>query len=135
MIDVNSLRIGNLIDKNKDSHTPDIKNGVHVYLPMIVTGGLISELSLNDNLKSHYSPIPLSEEWLKKGGCKDKEDFADGIGRYTWWENIDYGYSITKVADSLYSIQDCQCHPFKYLHQWQNIHYLITGEELKIIDK
>jgi len=130
MIDARELRIGNIVEPITMS-------------PIMVTGitqqktldGIFTLIFVDYGesfLQEHLNPVPLTEEWMLRFSMIEKDGFADGIGSYNFWDNEEFGYCLVNLAEGLYGVQDCQCHPFRYVHQFQNVHFLITGKELTI---
>lgn len=64
MIDSKELRIGNLIERNHNSHRPSFEETGKEWEPTIVNGKLIFLFEDNPILCSHYNYIELSEQWL-----------------------------------------------------------------------
>lgn len=72
----------------------------------------------------YIKPIPLTDEWLIKLGFE-----SDGI---EWWNGI---ICLGVFKDGIYYLPTEEIHYragqiFKYVHQLQNLHYAITGEDL-----
>ena len=102
----NELRIGNLLSVNW-------KNDL-----VIVTGEIINEV---ENYEHEYHPIQLTEEWLMKFGFKlYGESYWKGNFKYNSIQCFEY-FGIP-IHDSL----------IRYVHQLQNLHFTLTGEELTI---
>jgi hypothetical protein len=77
-------------------------------------------------------PIPLTEEWADKLP-EDKFDFV-GFGTRIIYQCVKYpaikyesGHNAIMVYFNDEPIRIC-----KYVHEWQNIHHALTGEELEI---
>ena len=81
-----------------------------------------------------FKPIPLTEEWFKKFGCKP--EFYGGQG------NIGYNV-LVKGLGRLFSHDGLIWHPsmalanflkceLKYVHQFQNLYHTLKGEELEL---
>lgn len=115
MIAPQELRLGNWINING--------NPFQIELPDF-------NLIANNNGKSTYEPIELTEEWLLKMALKNTE---------TGWEVI-YGHQhrfsvilFKKFASVGISGPFGLIHvKVKYIHQLQNLYHSIVGEELKI---
>lgn len=72
-------------------------------------------------------PIELTDEWLIKLGFE-----TDGI---EWWNGI---ICLGVFKDGIYYLPTEEIHyrvgqEFKYVHQVQNLHYAITGDELNVL--
>ena len=119
MIQANELRIGNVL----------LQNGRIIY----VSHRIISDIASAPN-NHNYVPIPLSPEWLNKLGIR----YSEGLGySYPFAEN--FNLYLTKGV-----FKECQCtimqysegdellKHIKYVHQFQNLYFALTGEELTI---
>ena len=127
------LRIGNLVTN---------KWSVGKYPFKIVSiGKTICHYFGHQKFSAKYEdlePIPLTEEWLLKFGfekakhshgydCYIKDGFDFDVvshGRY-WVLAI---YTDESCTDSLYFAHG----RFEYVHQFQNLYFALTGEELTI---
>jgi hypothetical protein len=79
------------------------------------------------------NPIPLTPEWLERCGFKD-----DGGNMWSGPEienddSIEY-FTIKKKNAGFYFYGSEWTHgkPFLYVHQFQNLYFALTGEELQI---
>lgn len=144
------LRIGNIVQYNGSHKEIGIvseisKNSLTEVSPYKV--GINHRLDIYYNIHT-LSPIPLTEEWLKKLGFTWSEGLRmnvikDGI---TVCEPDDYEDS---VYHSIYFYHNGECFGFevsnewgengnvmlpkvKYVHQLQNLIFALTGEELTI---
>lgn len=72
----------------------------------------------------YLKPIPLTEEWLLRLGF---EQFKDGTKRF-----FNYSFMIQILEDrfAVY-VLDRIIKSVIYVHELQNLHFAITGEELK----
>ena len=100
--------------------------------------------------KGYVEPIPLTEEILLKCGFvkvknKDKEDLREYIGHTSQkarYAIFDTDIFITKVDKRGLLWRNIECDfmvlfyhksiPIKYLHQLQNLYFVLTGQELEI---
>lgn len=75
-----------------------------------------------------YEPIPLTEDWLKRFGCRgtptNKKLFDCGILSLY----LEYDGDVT--VRRIYGVNSCYLTSIMYVHQLQNLYYAITGEEL-----
>lgn len=125
MIKVNELRVGNYVS--------DIHAGVLFYSSVVK---LDYSKCYYGGFNSSYSdliPIPLTEEWLLKFGFIEINEFSiaktyclviDGIIKYKIHKGIDLDYFV--MPNEYNPIK------FKYVHQLQNLHFALTGQELTI---
>jgi len=132
MIQIQDLRIGNLVMYNDQNHEPSptpIKVGISDLI-----------LIIEDTKECVYAPIPLTEEILLKAGF---EFWCDELGIKCFYKiyGIEYFCVATNGFYQLRSgLKDSDAawrlgnnYPFiKHLHQLQNLYFALTGEELKI---
>ena len=117
MIQANELRIRNyveLIESPLNPHSAMVKPLFKDYIEIISPSSLQYK-----NLKD-YQPIPLTEEWLVKFGFKrlGKDTFYLGAIKI---HHRKRGFVLAK------RYRDVQ-----HVHQMQNLHFALTGEELTI---
>lgn len=73
------------------------------------------------------TPIPLTEEWLRKAGFfKGKDDY---FGTEPIFTQVICIYSHGENVFSLYRYNDAHVY-VEYVHQLQNLYHALTGEEL-----
>jgi hypothetical protein len=75
------------------------------------------------NIDKHIKPVPITEEWLIKFGFRYNEIFEHWRGKI----------EIKKVSGEYYLIIDDRhvgFNGFKFIHQLQNLCFVLTGEEL-----
>ena len=112
---INELRIGNWVEKSLLDKS-------------ISMGYQIKAFDFKEWENYIYKPIPLTEEWLKKFGF-EKEKCDNKI----WYELkpknaplFCQGYS-KKLCEVFVEHLDVRV---KYVHQLQNIYFVLTGKEL-----
>jgi hypothetical protein len=142
-IDKNELRIGNLlivagIDREvvvsglfKSHFVCEDKNGIR----------------FDESLRINYQPIPLTEEWLLRFGFKgevkspsqnhsnyysivvvdSKYSFSYASFREDWGFYHSYTDAPKDEDNDRYDFISCG---IKYVHQFQNLYFALTGEEL-----
>ena len=74
-------------------------------------------------------PIPLTEEWLERFGFNKLSDI------WEFWKNSGWDLRQHKLENKwwlFYRGQDLDCVRIDYVHQLQNLHYSLTGEELEL---
>ena len=78
-----------------------------------------------------FKPIPLTEEWLLKFGFEKLTDKKNGFksNSYTYTKGILF---IVHLNDKLLSVNFWQGNEKKYVHELQNLFFVLTGEELTI---
>lgn len=120
MLIANELRLGNII-YGAALITPNDK---HVHTVDFATLGIISgEVDMKALLM--FDPISLTDEWLSKFGFKKTND--DGNVKRFEKEYI-------AVHGSAFGYSMYFNHSFvgskKYVHELQNLHFILIGEEL-----
>ena len=134
------LRIGNYVYYE---HTTHIVSGVHgnkVYSWWVKDGEPVIEYEAKDisgtqvenpyiDVISQYEPIPLTEEWLIKLGFEKLTDSKDGFKNttYTYTKGISFIVYFDGVRLSTNFWMGNEKH---YIHQLQNLFYVLSGEEL-----
>ena len=138
----NELRIGNLINRvTENEETICIVKGID-------DSGCYTE-PLNQPKEHYYhanpiksiEPIPLTEDILLKCGfVKDGDYFKKGVLDMfyclKYYKHLNGYYFYIQYSDSPFEWDDNTFYPisctYKYLHQLQNLHFALTGEELTI---
>ena len=122
------LRIGNYIK---------LMFNYEDYEPLQVT---LDDLVGVDKKQADYEPLPLTEDWLYKFGFENIDKGDNDYITYTD-PNHDYYLQIdVRRKDGKYSILDNSFDDLRdfsmvdimYVHQLQNLYFVLTGEELKI---
>lgn len=113
------LRIGNIVRyefKTMDIYESEypIENGADIQVFM--------------NNKDVFSPITLTEEWLLRLGLRKQEN--DNGGPF-YFSDTKYFFGIYGKRSGYYILGDNGIE-INYVHQLQNIHFALTGEELTI---
>ncbi|MBC8395652.1 MAG: hypothetical protein H8E16_00970 [Flavobacteriales bacterium] len=112
------LRIGNLLYW---IISPEVKK-LHPVLQ-------INTVYINDEIPNNYEPIPLDTEWLIKLGFKQENDglfYRKPYNQKPIYSRGEYFGFNSLGAGSV------NCNEFKYVHQLQNLYYVLTGEELTL---
>jgi hypothetical protein len=81
------------------------------------------------------TPIPLTEEWLRKLGFEIVIEYPDNYKR---WSNGIIGFDKAPGEqpcfginfDSKDALNKYKSEQLKYVHQFQNLYFALTGEEL-----
>lgn len=110
------LRLGNLVNRlDKIEIINGITKGIEIYYDFITTNksGVITS--------NQIEPIQLTEKWLLKAGFK--KYFTNG---HTW---INGHFTVVFDNGMIEAYGDNQIR-IKYLHQLQNLYYILRGEEL-----
>ena len=119
---VAELRIGNWV------YNSTTKNKMQVY-PMMIPQLYTIEKENGSLGDSNIKPIPLTEEILLKCGFV-KDDFSKTYVRYSIG-NFNIIHDTDKdifICDGIKYTLVC----VEYLHQLQNLYYVLTGEELEV---
>ena len=121
------LRIGNLVNYQLTDKLSDPKNWIE---PMVVDAEDLRVLSLREY--DDYSPIPLTEEWLKRFPFKEicRSDYQV---KYL----IEAGRSFINISfrsdgEICVFFNNIMIKHINSVHQLQNLYFAITGEELTI---
>lgn len=134
MINANELRIGSRIrlflgiGDNGAEYREYIIEGIK--LDFGTTCILIDRAWLP--LSNNFEGIPLTEDWFEKITEKDF-DFV-GFGTRIIYQSIQFPaikYEFTTNKACLY-FNDEMINIFEFVHQWQNIHFALTGQELEV---
>lgn len=72
-----------------------------------------------------YKPIELTEEWLLKLGFR-KSKFSSNCFKIT------NGYKFDFAGGEVLYLDSIRLEHIKYIHQLQNLHFALGGEELTI---
>lgn len=128
MIDPKSLRIGNWVEYLGKQFPCDINT--------------IYAISMIEGPSEMYKPIPLTPEILEKCGFENQHGYSDtfiikdkgypldpyaAVGNFcVFLEN-----GIAQIGCGYQNAENKIGLEFKYLHQLQNIIYILTGEELE----
>ena len=139
----NELRIGNLVKINNEL-LPETENEIYkVYgvnakfdLSFPDSSGVVSlnhtkSIRIYSQFDEFINPIPLTEEWLLKFGFEKLTDKKNGFNSnsYTYTKGISF---IVHLNDKLLSVNFWQGNEKKYVHELQNLFFVLTGEELTI---
>ena len=136
----NELRINNLLLKDNNIEKVAVincDNTIRIFSKTEKENGL----TYGCYPLSFFNPITLTEEWLLKFGYKD----AIGIGyknniiTITFTNNqfieIDLNTKIVSLGgcDSCTEWQVFEIKNIEFVHQWQNIYFALTNNELEIL--
>jgi len=118
---VNELRIGNFI-----AYEPTIDDWEEIY----VKPGTIIQCEISPD---SFEPIPLTEKWLRDFGfSRHHEDYSINtiyIKNVVNNNEFEWGVYPNELGSG---IQIKNRIRLKYVHQLQNLHFALTGEELII---
>ena len=105
----NELRIGNWVRERESDNYIQIEQ----------------YLLCNEEL-CHYQPIPLTEEWLLKFGFeKPAHSWGNDIIHLSEWDDFPLNWCVAINKNNAILVQK-----LKYIHQLQNLYFVLTGEEL-----
>lgn len=127
----NELRIGNYIDRNGLMVIVTINDRNQVKFFDTINMMRTKWFSVDRACKG----ISLTEEWLKRFGFVRENEWVGFIGNYRIGIRFNDGNSAECDI-----IQDGKFISFgnshiKYVHQLQNLYFVLTGDELEIVDK
>lgn len=92
----------------------------------------------SEDLIATYKPIPLTEDWLLKFGLIKVENIGQD-----WWEHPykpNYYWFFYKKETITYigyysgsgSVAGCGNRETRFVHDFQNLYFALTGEELEL---
>lgn len=96
---------------------------------------------IDDYISEMFEPIPLTEEWLVKFGFSDKDYKGGYIGidvgnhSFTLSKPLRMGEWSKYYAFEYKSGGWNKYNEFKFVHEFQNFFFTLTGEELEIKPK
>ena len=117
IMQANELRIGNLIYKRLKSGNGRTING---------EVGCQDIVKIFEDIGSFiYEPILLTEEWLLKFGFR--------VFPWGWVKKSKRGFGIRlNIKTYSYEIDGNPAVKLEYVHQIQNLYFILTGEELEL---
>lgn len=115
MIQANELRIGNWVNE----FGKDVQVSIDDFINQ--------DYKPNQHEFEYFNPIHLTEEWLVKFGFQKMDD--------NWYSNENYNLERDERGFWLSSQTLQLSETFNYVHQIQNLHFALTGQELKLNDK
>ena len=137
-LEVKELRIGNCItgvyyDLDSDEEKEQLCKvvsidsvGAHEY--PIMVDGLGNEIEEYQRLE----PVPLTEEWLFKLGF-EIVNHIDGYSFYSYKKKGKGGFCNITIYDQYTRVGNNTSVPHvKYVHQLQNLHFILTGFEVEV---
>lgn len=132
-MEANELRIGNYINKFGIDYICDMPVSDRDDIEIVsVTIDVLKDIDNYDGTTDYpyYEEIPLTEEWLLKFG------FEKGNEQTDYFSKTKYNL-ITKDSLTFYfypawkGIENKNFKHIKYVHQLQNLYFVLTGIELK----
>lgn len=128
MIQADELMKGSLVKTNYDAHIYKVweirRSGLE--LDSKIGDCHIHSISFDSCL-----PIPITEEWLLDFGFEILTDKTKGFksNSYTYTKGISF---IVHLNDELLSVNFWQGNEKKYVHQLQNLFFVLTGKKLEL---
>ena len=123
MIQINELRVGNLIQEGK---VEQIDNSIdEVYYSG--DGYYLSNYCCNLN------PIQLTEEWLLKFGFDETKEMEDFFSK-TKYKLLTKGALTFWYYPMWNGIENKNYEHIKNVHQLQNLYYSLVGSELQLLE-
>ena len=144
------LRIGNYVYYENTTHIISGIMGNKIYSWWVKDGIAVIEYEQKDiggaqvenpymDVISQYEPIPLTEEWLLKLGfsLKDYKEGYIGIEHKAGGIITDFVLTYPKVMGEFqkhfaWEHSKWKYNTIEYVHQLQNLFYILTNEELTI---
>ncbi|CAD0220322.1 hypothetical protein [Chryseobacterium sp. JV274] len=129
-MEANELRIGNLTQDKVTKVVYSITANALLYLTACK----------EEDKEASIEPIPLTEDWILKFGFQidqyvEIESLVDESGGWDLQLEIEYGERGTVICVSSDSLNQSLSIPLKhvkYVHQFQNLFFTLTGKELAI---
>lgn len=146
----NELRIGNYISYEKTTHIVTGIHGNRIYSWWVKEGKPVIEYEARDisgtqeespymDLISQHEPIPLTEEWLIKFGFSSKDYKKGYIGIDHKAGGMITDFVLTypgKIGDFqkyfIWEHSKFKYNTLEYVHELQNLFFILTGTELKL---
>ena len=111
----------------------ELRIGVYLELPtrnepiviveeILKNNFIICDITSNEWPLCDYKPILLTEQWLK--------DFGFVYTEYRNWEKSSEDFGIEFNEDEFYFHVYGNAFNFQYVHQLQNLYFVLTGKEL-----
>jgi len=121
-MNANELRIGNLVYRNDIANGSDrIETVVELNSKAVVSGPIKVICSY-----SELRPIPLTEEWLLKLGFENNRISVNSVDELAYMFDGDE-WSLRYQTKGSGFTRD---YGIKHVHQLQNLHFALTGQEL-----
>jgi hypothetical protein len=124
-MNANELRLGNWVSVGGNT-----LNTYQTYRPLKLTISILSDIQRENNERpdavlSVYQPIRLSEEWLLAYGFKMVDGFLE----------LNTSHNLTLIQgdkNGFFEVFELNHDTLriKYVHQLQNLYFVLTGEEL-----
>jgi len=124
MIQINELRIGNLIERNGIIATIEVINNELDEVYFLGKDFYYSDFCCN------ITPIPLTKDWLSKFGffiVDYNSEFEASLPNIRYSVCKIKGYNGFLFCDSKQTLTH-----FNYVHQLQNLYFALTGAELTV---
>lgn len=122
---VNELRLGNLVNEKVLGVCPVVqitKDSVWVEINNLTTNGSVQKVSYHIS-EGNIKGVPLTESWLIKFGLKDT---------FLQWS---LHKIFNKEGYSIYKGHGCIDIEIYYVHQLQNLFFVLSGKELELNKK
>lgn len=128
MIQANELRLGNLLNSDKDTHSHTRKvSGIGHENHIVYLDSIHNRISSERIDIGHLKPIPLTEEWLLKFGFKNNGQNIYDLP--SWVPYLRERKRKNQKWYQVFNVADCN---IEYVHQLQNLYFALTGEELEV---
>jgi len=95
-----------------------------------ISDPLIATEKIPGDIDAWVDPIPLTEEWLKKFGFVQRDNYY----WHNWGTNgVEFIFKDLHYKGFEIQLGKAKYKYIEYVHQLQNLYYILTGEELEII--
>jgi len=86
----------------------------------------VDDYALFENYDDSYKPIPLIPEWLERFGFDKYDRF------HRLWVDKSNKYLFIDDKDGFFYYDHGMEPKLKYVHQLQNLYFILTGKELEV---
>lgn len=110
-----------------------IGNWVEIIQPKKEIYTTVEQSTFSTNIENSFKPIILTEEWLLKFGFEFYETEKANNYKYSIWRFTfvtDGKTKGTQYANIFNALNFREFSLITYVHQLQNLHFALTGEEL-----
>lgn len=126
------LRIGNIVHYKVEDELDDRKEWNEV--DIIDAEDILSIEDYESKKQNHpYSPIPLTDEWMIRLGGRDRGGYSIlTLDVSIYGEETRIVFELLNGMLTLYANDERVCfYKDPSVHQFQNLYFALTGEELK----
>lgn len=130
---ITDLRVGNILS----FVLPNKFCQVDYLLPDLVGSSQLGLVSENFNAErpiEDFKPIELNQEWFLKFGFERKyfKDKPVFVCKHYMFLDFTYYIEIKESGFIAFNVFNCFLKQIKYVHEFQNLYFALTGDELLI---